>query len=86
MIIFTKKGELLGHPNFGLSLEELLFEFGFNSQQVKKSFYGQLQNYVPDTKNLPVRVEVSFSEGTVRDIAYIDIYVDGKKYLGIEAK
>lgn len=86
MIIFTKKGEVLGDPNFGLSLEELLFEFGLNTQQLKKAFYGQLQSYVPDTKNMPVKIEVSFAEGTVRDIAYIDIYVDGKKYLGIEAK
>ena len=86
MIIFTKKGEVLGDPNFGLSLEELLFEFGLNTQQLNKAFYGQLQSYVPDTKNMPVKIEVSFAEGTVRDIAYIDIYVDGKKYLGIEAK
>jgi phage baseplate assembly protein W len=86
MIIFTKKGEVLGDPNFGLSLEELLFELNFNATQVKNDFYAQLANYVPDTKNMPINLEVTFSQGTVRDIAYIDIYVEGKKYLGVVAK
>jgi hypothetical protein len=86
MIIFTKKGEVLGDPNFGLNLEEQLFELNFNGTQIKKEFYAQLVNYVPDTKNFPVSIEVTFVPGTVRDIAYIDIYIDGKKYLGIEAK
>lgn len=86
MIIFTSKSEVLGDPNFGLNLEDKLFELNFNATQVKKDFYAQLANYVPDTKNLPVNIEVTFMPGTVRDIAYIDIYIDGKKYLGVEAK
>ena len=86
MIIFTKKGEVLGDPNFGLNLEDMLFEFNFNATQVKNEFYAQLANYVPDTQNYPVTIEVVFSQGTVRDIAYIDIYIQGKKYLGVVAK
>jgi phage baseplate assembly protein W len=86
MIIFTKKGEVLGEPNFGLNLEDQLFEFSFNETQIKKDFYAQLANYVPDTRNIPVDIKVKFEEGTVRDIAYIDIYLNSKKYLGIVAK
>ena len=86
MIIFTRKGEVLGEPNLGLNLEDMLFEFNFNANQVQNDFYAQLASYVPDTRNLPVKIEVSFVEGTVRDIAYIDIYIDGKKYLGVVAK
>jgi hypothetical protein len=84
MIIFTTKGEVLGDPNFGLSLEQLLFELNFNERQLRQSFYDQLSQYVPDTVNMPITIEVTFSQGTVRDIAYIDIYIDGKKYLGVE--
>ena len=85
MIIFTTKGEVLGDPNFGLSLEQLLFELDFNAIQLKKAFYDQISTYIPDTANTPITIDVSFSQGTVRDIAYIDIYIDGKKYLGIQA-
>jgi len=85
MIIFTNRGELIGDPNFGLSLEQLLFELNANTLKIKQEFYGQLSAYVPDTANTPVSIEVTFSEGTVRDICYIDIYIDGKKYLGVEA-
>lgn len=85
MIIFTNKGELLGDPNFGLSLEQMLFEIGANEKQITENFYGQLGIYVPDTVNMPIELKVSFTQGTVRDICYIDIYIDGKKYLGVEA-
>jgi hypothetical protein len=86
MIIFTRKGEILGEPSLGLNLEDLLFEFNFNANQIKNDFYGQLAAFVPDTKNFPVTIEVNFSQGTVRDLAYIDIYIYGKKYLGVVAK
>ena len=69
MIISTSKGEVLGDPNFGLSLEQLLFELNFSAGQLQKAFYAQLATYVPDTQNMPVTLEVTFSEGTVRDIA-----------------
>ncbi|MFM2010071.1 MAG: hypothetical protein RLZZ479_462 [Bacteroidota bacterium] len=85
MIIFTNKGEVLGDPNFGLSLEQMLFEINANERQISESFYGQLGFYVPDTANMPIEIKVSFTQGTVRDICYIDIYIDGKKYLGVEA-
>jgi hypothetical protein len=85
MIIFTNKGELLGDPNFGLSLEQMLFELEANERKISDAFYSQLALYVPDTANMPVDINVSFTQGTVRDICYIDIYIDGKKYLGVEA-
>lgn len=85
MIIFTQKGEVLGDPGFGLSLDQLLFDFNASAQKIKEDFYGQLSYYAPDTANMPITIEVNFAEGTVRDICYIDIYIDGKKYLGVEA-
>lgn len=85
MIIFTTQGEVLGDPGFGLNLEQLLFDLNVSAQKIKEDFYGQLSFYAPDTANMPITIEVSFAQGTVRDICYIDIYIDGKKYLGVEA-
>lgn len=85
MILFTNRGEVLGYPDLGLDLEYQLFELGFNGFQLQQNFYGQVSKYVPDAANFKIDAEVNFVPGTVRDIAYIDIYVDGRKYLGIVA-
>lgn len=85
MILFTNRGEVLGYPDLGLDLEYQLFELGFNGFQLQQNFYGQIAKYVRGASNFKIDVEVSFVPGTVRDIAYIDIYIDGRKYLGIVA-
>jgi hypothetical protein len=86
MIIFTKKGEILGEPNFGLSLEEQLFELQVNSYQIKTAFNGQLAAYVPEAGKYKVEIDVNFQPGEVRDFCYIDIYIDGTKYVGVMTK
>ena len=86
MIIFTNRGEVLGVPDLGLSLNELLFEFNANTYQIQKDFYAQVAKYVPESSNFNIDIQVNFVPGTVRDICYIDIYIDGTKYLGVVAK
>jgi hypothetical protein len=86
MIIFTNKGEVIGVPDLGLSLNDLLFEFNANTYQIQKDFYAQVSKYVPDAVNFNIDLQVNFVPGTVRDICYIDIYIDGTKYLGVVAK
>lgn len=85
MIIFTNPGEVLGDAGLGLGLESKLFELSFNGGQVQQEFYNQLSNYVPEASFYNVTIEVNFVKGTVRDIAYIDIYVNNNKYLGVVA-
>lgn len=86
MIIFTNRGEVLGYPDLGLDLENLLFELNFNAFQIQNDFYAQVAKYVPESGNYNVDLQVNFVPGTVRDICYIDIYIDGTKYLGVVAK
>jgi len=86
MIIFTNRGEVLGYPDLGLDLEMLLFELDFNAYQIQNDLYTQIGKYCPDSTNYNINVEVNLVPGTVRDIAYIDIYIDGTKYLGVVAK
>lgn len=86
MILFTRKGEIAGHYDLGMNLEEMLFEFGFDEYRITDNFYAQLLGYVPDTANYKVDFKITFVPGTIRDIAYIDIYIDGTKYLGVVAK
>jgi len=86
MIMFTRKGEVLGDPNFGLSLEDLLFDFGFSSNELRKAFDQQIAAYVVEAQEYDLRLEVNFVPGTVRDLAYIDIYVNGTKSFGVVAE
>ena len=86
MIMFTRKGEILGDPNFGLSLEDLLFEFGFSASELKRKFDEQLAIYVTEAQDFEVSITINFVPGTVRDLAYIDIYVNGNKAFGLVAE
>jgi hypothetical protein len=86
MILFTRKGDILGDPNFGLSLEDLLFEFGFSANELKRKFDEQVAAYVTEAGYFDLKIEVNFVPGTVRDLAYIDIYVNGSKAFGLVAK
>jgi hypothetical protein len=86
MIMFTRKGDVLGDPGFGLSLEDLLFEFGFSANEIKTAFGQQLASYVAEAADFDLQLEINFVPGTVRDLAYIDIYVNGNKSFGVVAE
>ncbi len=84
--MFTRKGEVLGDPNFGLSLEDLLFEFGFSANELKTAFSQQIAAYLPEASDFDLSLDINFVPGTVRDLAYIDIYVNGTKSFGVVAE
>jgi len=86
MILFTKRGEILGEPDLGLDLDSMLFQLNYNGFQIQRDFYAQIGKYCPEAKNYKIVIEVNFVPGTVRDICYIDIYIDGTKYLGVVGK
>lgn len=86
MIIFTNRGEVLGYPDLGLDLDSMLFELNYSGFQIQRDFYAQIANFCPEARDYKIDLEVNFVPGTVRDICYIDIYIDGTKYLGVVAK
>lgn len=86
MILYTRKGEVLGYSDLGLDLDTLLFELKFTGSQIKTDFDRQISEYCPEAPNYNINLEINFVPGTVRDICYLDIYIDGTKYLGIVAK
>lgn len=83
MILFTKKGEVLGQLDLGLNLEDLLFEFGLNEAQLQENFFNQLYKFAPEAGDYNIKMEVNFTRGSVRDIAYIDILIDNTKVFGV---
>lgn len=76
--LFTNKSEVLGNPDFGCSLEDLVYSMNASEYQIKSLVDGQINNYCPLAGKYNVKTKVSFFKGEVRDIAYIDITIDSK--------
>jgi hypothetical protein len=85
MIMFTRKGEVLGDPDFGISLEDLLFEFGFSANELRRAFDQQISKYVTEANDFDLKLDINFVPGTVRDVVYIDIFINGTKSFGLVA-
>ena len=84
-ILFTRKGDVLGMPDFGCSLEDMLFTLGFAEYKIKQEIRNQLTAYCPLATKHNVTIDVSFQKGEVRDIGYIDIKIDNQYTVAVRA-
>ncbi len=83
MIIFTTPGDILGEPRLGLDLERRLFQLNFNNKDLETAFNAQISRYIPEASTYNIRMQVTFVPGSVRDLAYLDIYIDDVRQLGV---
>lgn len=60
IIVFTKKGEVLGFPELGANLDELLYETSVSEETVRELIVEQLNDYVPEIFNANFDVRVVF--------------------------
>lgn len=77
-VLFTRKGEVLGEPDFGANLEDLIYTLNYNESMVVSTIEDQIERYVPLAGKYRVSTNVSFYKGTVRDIAEINITLNSK--------
>ena len=75
MIVFTIKGEILGEPDFGANLDELLFETRVSETAVREVIIEQLATYVPEIFNTKYDVSVVFVQdpGNYQDMMFINL-------------
>lgn len=83
MMLFTNRTEVLGMDQFGINLEELLFSFNVNEGQITSKILTHLQTHCPLSNDYKIDVNTSFIRGIDRDVALIDIYVEGFKQLSV---
>ena len=62
MVIFTNKGELLGDPNFGAGLTELLYETRISAESVEADIRAQIADYIPELEGIDYDLNVEFVE------------------------
>ena len=61
-LLFTNKGDLLGDPDFGANLEELLYETGLDDVSVRQVIIDQLEIYIPEIFGTSFDIGVVFVE------------------------
>jgi hypothetical protein len=72
MLIFTRKGEVLGDPSFGLDLEELIYDLELSEFSIRKEIEDNIKTYIPEFESLGGTYDLKFYLGTNRDIATLD--------------
>jgi phage baseplate assembly protein W len=84
-VLFTRRGDVLGSPDFGCNLEDMLFTFGFAEYKIRKEIRRQFNAYVPLTNKHNVTIKISFEKGNTRDIGYIDIMINNTYSVSVRA-
>jgi hypothetical protein len=75
MLLLTNKGEVMGDPQFGLNLEDLIFSLNISEYSLKKELDLNLKIYVPLFSRLGGSYDLKFFQGTLRDIATLDFRI-----------
>ena len=83
MILLTNQGDILEAPDFGMSLEDLLFTFDANAFTIENKLQDQMLKFSPLAYRFDVRFEVKFFRGTVQDIGLIDVLINGSRAFGV---
>ena len=83
MILFTRKGDVLGDEFFGANLEDIIYNTSATAGTIETAIYNQIQQYCTLSRIYNVSVNVRFFEGTERDIGVVDILVNGERKTGL---
>jgi len=87
MILGTRKGEVIGDFNFGLGIEDLIFETRINKLNLEENIRNQINTYIDESADYKIDPEVSFGRAKEGyDYCVIDIYIDNNKTYGILVK
>jgi hypothetical protein len=77
MVIFTNKGEVLGDPDFGANLEEILFEFRVSEDYVKGKIQEQIEDYIPEMLGSSYNLQIVFVQDpeNFQDMMFINLTI-----------
>jgi len=84
MILYTNRGDVLGEPEFGMSLEQHLFDFGLNEGAVREKFQAQVAKYIPEAGDFDIDCSVQIKTDGLRDVGYLYITLQGDPQINIQ--
>ena len=86
VLLGTRQGQVLGDLNFGLGIEDLIFETRINKIQLEEKIKSQITQYISETKDFNIRPAVSFGKADGYDYCVIDIFINDQRVIGILVK
>ena len=86
VIFGTRQGQTMGDLNFGVGLEDLIFETRINKTQLEEQIKKQIDQYIYESKDYKIHPKVSFGKADGYDFCVIDVLINNEKVLGIIVK
>jgi hypothetical protein len=81
--LFTRKGDVLGVPDFGCNLNDLIFSLVLNESVIQQRITSQIQAYcLTNTNKFGIDTRVSFFNTEGRNGALVDIYINERRVIG----
>lgn len=83
-VLFTNKGEVLGVPEFGCNLDDMIFTLELNASFIKNNIKEQISTYcmnMDSPNHYNVEVEVSFFQNEERNGAIVNVFINEKKVI-----
>jgi hypothetical protein len=82
MVILTRKGDILGDPDFGVDLEQYIFETFFDRGAIYGELNSQFSKYIPEASRYNLSCIVNTTKGEFKDNIVIDILINQERVLG----
>ena len=86
MILGTRQGQTLGDVNFGVSIEDLVYETRINKFDLEEKIRAQVKQYIIESSQYKIDPKVSFGKAEGYDYCVIDFYIDNTKAFGVLVK
>ena len=86
MILGTRQGAVIGDLNFGVGIDDLIFETKINKMQLEEKIKMQFNQYISETADFKITPQVSFGKAEGYDYAVIDIFINDERAIGILIK
>jgi phage baseplate assembly protein W len=82
-VLFSRKGEVLGVPDFGCNLDDLIFSLVLNESVIQQKINSQIVAYcLPDDTRFSIDTRVSFFQIEGRNGALVDIFINETRVIG----
>lgn len=86
MILGTSQGQVLGDLNFGVGIEDLVFETRINKLELEEKIRAQISQYIVESGDYKIDPVINFGKTEGYDYAIVDFYINSVKTLGILVK
>lgn len=84
MLFATSKGEVIAFPDYGINLEDLLFEFELDKDKIVEELSYQFSQYIqPYFPTYSIEFDLNVNEADIQRAMILDIYINSKLSLKI---